>query len=148
LAGELRLVACKGADKKGGGEMPQAGTEQVEQYLSKLEHLLKAEIEEVRRIVLAADDRLTEHVKWNAPSFCVDGEDRITMNLRGRDSFLLVFHRGAKAKQDGFAFRDDTGLMAWAAADRATVKLGDMNDVQEKRERLAQAVVNWIEASI
>lgn len=148
MAGELGFVVCKGAGKKGAGEMPLAGTEQVEQYLSKLEHPLKAEIEEVRRIVLAADDRLTEHVKWNAPSFCVDGEDRITMNLRGRESFLLVFHRGAKAKQDGFEFQDDTGLMEWAAADRATVKLGDMNDVQEKRERLAQAVADWIKATI
>lgn len=127
--------------------MPQSGTEIVEEYMSKLEHPLKPEIEEVRRIVLSADVRLTEHIKWNAPSFCVDGEDRITMNLRSKAGLLLVFHRGAKAKQDRFEFQDDTGLLEWAAADRATVKLSNMNDVHARQERLTRVVALWIEAT-
>ncbi len=128
--------------------MTMSGTEQVEQYLSKLEHPLKPEIEAVRRIVLAADERLTEQIKWNAPSFCVNGEDRITMNLRSKGGgLLLVFHRGAKTNRDSFEYRDETGLLEWAAADRATVKLADMNDVEAKKERLTQAVANWIAAT-
>ncbi len=127
--------------------MPQSGTGQVEDYMNKLQHSLKPEIEEARRIVLAADARLTEHIKWNAPSFCINGEDRITMNLRAKAGVLLVFHRGAKAKQGRFEFQDDTGLLEWAAADRATVKLTDMNDVHAKKERLTQVVSQWIEAT-
>ncbi|MFB9278102.1 DUF1801 domain-containing protein [Cohnella cellulosilytica] len=128
--------------------MKMSGTEQVEQFLSKLEHPLKPEIEAVRRIVLAADERLTEQIKWNAPSFCVNGEDRITMNFRGKGGLLLVFHRGAKASRDSFEFRDDTGLLEWAAADRAIVKLADRDDVEAKKERLAQAVAKWVTATI
>jgi len=128
--------------------MTMTGSERVEAYLRDLEHPMKREIEAVRRIILGADERLTEHIKWNAPSFCVSGEDRVTMNLRGKGTILLVFHRGAKVKQDRFEYQDDTGLLEWASPDRATVKLGDMKDVEEKSERLGQAISQWIKFTI
>ncbi|XID95549.1 DUF1801 domain-containing protein [Paenibacillaceae bacterium WGS1546] len=118
--------------------------------MAKLEHPLKREIEEVRKVVLGADARLSEHVKWNAPSFHVDGEDRVTMNLRGKGFFMLVFHRGAKVKDssgDGHLLERDDGLLEWKSADRATMTLGDMNDVEAKREKLARIVAEWIDAA-
>jgi hypothetical protein len=39
----------------------------------------------------AAD--LTEHIKWNAPSYVLDGEDRITLNLLNKQGLAkLVLH--------------------------------------------------------
>jgi hypothetical protein len=35
-----------------------------------------------RTDVLASDDGITEHVKWNAPSFCYAGVDRVTFRLQ------------------------------------------------------------------
>ena len=35
--------------------------------------------------LLAIDLPITERVKWNAPSFCVDGDDRVTMRLQPKD---------------------------------------------------------------
>lgn len=46
------------------------GPEQVALFLKELEHPLKDEIEEVRKIILSAADDITEQIKWNAPSFC------------------------------------------------------------------------------
>ncbi|WP_052759748.1 DUF1801 domain-containing protein [Paenibacillus sp. DMB20] len=124
--------------------------EQVQDYMSRLEHPLKKEIEEVRTIIRNADGRLTEHIKWNAPSYCIDGEDRITFNLQGKGFFRLIFHRGAKVKESADKeplFEDSTGLLEWVAGDRGIVKLKDMEDVNAKRDKLTQLITKWIEVT-
>ncbi|CAG7616428.1 DUF1801 domain-containing protein [Paenibacillus allorhizosphaerae] len=128
----------------------QSGHEQVVEYLSNLDHPLKMEIEEVRQIILSANTQLSEHIKWNAPSFCYKNEDRITFNLHGKGFFRIIFHCGAKVKEnrrEGPLFDDHTGLLAWVAVDRAVVKIVDMNDVQAKKDRLTELVTKWIEAT-
>jgi uncharacterized protein YdeI (YjbR/CyaY-like superfamily) len=126
------------------------GHQQVVEYLNKLEHPLKTEIEEVRSIILSANNDLTEHIKWNAPSFCYNNEDRITFNLRGKDYFQLVFHCGAKVKDhphEEYLFEDTTGLLNWAAKDRATAKFYDLTDVKSKEEKLLEVIRKWIAAT-
>lgn len=125
-----------------------SGHEHVLEYLNNLKHPQKLEIEEVRKIFLSANDQISEHIKWNAPSFCYKNEDRITFNLRGKGYFLLIFHCGAKVK-DNLAkeplFMDTTGLLDWVTGDRATVKFTDMNDVKAKEEKLIEVITKWIE---
>jgi len=127
-----------------------SGPEQVAAFMMDLEHPLKEEIAEVRRIVLASDGRLTERIKWNAPSFCVDGEDRMTFNLQGKGFFRLIFHCGAKVKDTAGRerlYEDRTGLLEWASADRAIAKFTNMDDVRCKERQLRETVVRWIEAA-
>ncbi|MBS2967882.1 DUF1801 domain-containing protein [Metabacillus sp. KIGAM252] len=129
-------------------QLKHNGSEQAAEFMISLEHPLKKEIEEVRSIILAACGRLTEHIKWNAPSFCINGEDRITFNLRGKDSFRLIFHRGAKVREGTGKeplFPDETGLLEWAAPDRAIAVFTDMEDVMNKRGHLEEIVKTWIE---
>ena len=114
-----------------------SGKNEVVAFLNTLEHPLKAEIEEVREIILNAHTSLTEHIKWKAPSFCYGDEDRITFNLRGKDYFQLIFHRGSKVKEtpgDEPILKDTTGLLQWITADRAMIKFTDIQDVDSKRE--------------
>lgn len=128
----------------------QSGEEQVATFLSELQHPFKAEIEEVRRIVLEAVPELTEHIKWNAPSFCYAAEDRITFQLQGKGFFRLIFHTGAKAQtrtQSGKLIEDHTGLLDWAADDRAIIKLTDLTDVMAKKDKLIDVISKWIEAT-
>ncbi|USG64359.1 DUF1801 domain-containing protein [Brevibacillus ruminantium] len=127
-----------------------SGPEQVEAYFDSLEHPQKMEIEEVRNIILESNDEITEHIKWNAPSFCYQDEDRITFNLRGKEYFMLVFHCGAKVKNNEGKdpiFEDTTGLLNWVSRDRATVTFTDRNDVIAKKEKLAEVVKKWIEVT-
>ena len=51
-----------------------------------------------------------EHVKWNAPSFCYAGVDRVTFRLQPGNRLQLVLHRGAKVRDDAadFRFEDPT----------------------------------------
>jgi hypothetical protein len=87
----------------------------------------KRGVEQLRAAILDSNDDITEHVKWNAPSFRYAGEDRATFRLFPEDRVQLVFHRGSKVKDDAgnFAFDDETSLFRWVAADRAVVALRD-----------------------
>lgn len=126
-----------------------SGHQQVIEFMNNLEHPLKREIEEVRKIILSVEDNITEQIKWNAPSFCYNGEDKVTFNLQGKDFFRLIFHRGAKVKDqfEGTLFEDSTGLLDWVSGDRAVVKLTDMTDINEKKDKLIQVVAKWIEVT-
>lgn len=126
------------------------GQEQVEEYLHQLEHPLKKEIEEVRSFILSVDDRITEHIKWNAPSFCVQGEDRITLNLQGKGFIRLIFHCGAKVKDHdvkGTLTEDTAEILEWASQDRAIVKIVDIDDLEQKKEQLEAVIARWIEVT-
>ena len=122
----------------------------VDPFLATLQHPLKEEIREVRRIILSAHPRLTEHIKWNAPSYACNGEDRVTFNLHGQGFFRLVFHCGAKAKNrqlEGRLIHDSTQLLEWVTDDRATARFTNMQDVREKEAALRTVVQQWIAAA-
>lgn len=48
-------------------------TTDLHTWLEELQHPLKQEILEMRDIILDANKNLTEHIKWNAPSYCING---------------------------------------------------------------------------
>jgi len=67
-------------------------SQQVDRFMSGLDHPLKEGIERLRTAILDSNDGITEHVKWNAPSFCYAGEDRVTFRLYPVDRAQIVFH--------------------------------------------------------
>ena len=121
----------------------------VEQYMQRLDHPLKAEIEAVRAIILGADAGITEQIKWNAPSFCYGGDDRVTFRLHPSNQFIqLIFHRGAKVKEPReITVQDDTGLLEWITSDRATLTLRSMEEVQAHANALKHLVSQWVKAT-
>ncbi|MCG7346180.1 DUF1801 domain-containing protein [Sporosarcina sp. ACRSL] len=135
------------ANKNSGDSKKLSGPEQVAEFMNKLDHPLKDKIEEVRNIILSTDDNITEHIKWNAPSFCYEGEDRITFNFHGKGLFRLVFHCGAKVKDRNTnepLIEDPSGILEWKAADRAIIKFTDKNDVKAKEEQLREVIAKWL----
>ena len=101
-----------------------------------------------KRIILEADPRIGEQIKWNAPSFGYAGADRVTMRLQPGDRLQLIFHRGAKVRDSaGFEFEDGSGLMEWVAPDRAVLTLRDLEDVRARRPVLQNVVPRWIAAT-
>jgi hypothetical protein len=122
---------------------------EVQAFLHGLEHGRKDEVEAVREIILSAHPGITEQIKWNAPSFGIDGDDRITFRLQPGDRVQLVFHRGTRKRDDAatFAFEDRAGLLAWVAPDRALVSFRDLDDVAAKRAALQDLVRRWMTAT-
>ena len=70
----------------------------VIEFLDNLDHPLKSSMKAVREIILNVDDSITEHIKWNAPSFCFGGDDKITFNIR-RNEIFLPFSTGEQSKR-------------------------------------------------
>lgn len=96
----------------------------VSGFLKDLEHARKEDILALRQAILEADPRITEQIKWNAPSFCWCGDDRVTMRLHPGNRLELIFHVGAKAKAVGdLGFEDHTGLIDWVAPHRGVIRL-------------------------
>jgi hypothetical protein len=95
----------------------------VDAYLDALEHVHLAGIRSLRAAILAVDPRIVEHVKWNAPSFGLGGDDLVTMRLAPKDAFQLVFHRGVATQAGTVSVDDPGGLLDWKAPDRAVVDL-------------------------
>lgn len=119
----------------------------VEAFLLYLDHPFKVEVLRLRDIILGANASITEQIKWNAPSFCYAGDDRITFRLHPPKAAQLIFHRGAKKKIGTFSFKDSTGLLTWLAPDRATVSFSSLEEVVANEQRLTQLVRDWMVAT-
>ncbi|MEU9897228.1 DUF1801 domain-containing protein [Streptomyces phaeochromogenes] len=119
---------------------------EVDQFMAALDHPQKETIEYLRAAVLGSDPGITEHVKWKAPSFLRAGEDRVTFQLRAKKGIQLIFHRGAKVKDDqaDFRFTDESGLLDWISSDRATVIFQDLDDVKANEEAFVTLVRSWV----
>ena len=116
-------------------------------FLDEAAHPRRAEIDAVRRLVAAAVPALGERVKWNAPSFTDDGDDRVTLRLQPKDRVEIIFHRGAKRRTDAFEFVDPHGLIEWAAPDRGVVAVPDPAFIEQHRAALTELVAAWIVAA-
>ena len=120
----------------------------VEAWLATRTPEIRGAVERLRAIVLNAADGVTEHIKWNGPSFCIDGDDRITVGLAPGGGVRAVLHRGVKVKDaTGFVFPDDSGLIQWAAPDRGVVAFADEAAVAAKADAFADICRRWLEAT-
>jgi len=127
--------------------MPKQNDE-VEQFLLTLTHPMKAEIEKVREIILGSNPEITERIKWNAPSFCYEDEDRVTFKLFPYDSIQLIFHRGAKVQNTKeFTFTDSSGLLKTITADRYLLTFHDMKEIEANTAVIIKAVNDWMIAT-
>ena len=116
--------------------------------LAALDHPRKAEIEQLVAPALGAAPGITGHVKWNVPSFCFGGDDRVTLRLNPPPTLQIIFHRGAKAKPVAdFRFADESGLLQMVAPDRGVAKLGE-GDVVAHADALRQLIARWMEAAV
>lgn len=119
-------------------------------YLENLDHPLKSEILKIREMVFKANPNLTEQIKWNAPSFCLNGENKITFNLPPKkDSIQLVFHRGVKKKElpKEKLINDGSGLLKWVTNDRAVIRFTSIQEILENETKLREVIQKWLEVA-
>lgn len=119
-------------------------------FMDQLDHPLKDVAAELRDIVRHAHPELTEGVKWNAPSYSIGGDDRITFNLSANDKVRIIFHRGAKMKdaRTGHGIIDDpAGLLEWASDDRAIATFRTQEEAASAKRALVAVIKEWIKAT-
>ena len=118
----------------------------IDEFLAALEHPCKQEIMALRQLILKADPRITEEIKWNAPSFRTS-EHFATFQLRAKTGVQIVLHLGAKVRETattGIAIADPAALLTWLAKDRASVTFHDLDEINAKRDAFTQLIRQWI----
>lgn len=121
-----------------------AGAAGVDALMAGLKHPLKAELESVRAMILAADGKIGEGVKWNAPSFRVGETYFATLHLRATDGVGVVLHRDAKARPGAVKVDDPRALLTWLGKDRAMAHLGAGRAIGASRAAFQAIVRAWI----
>lgn len=104
-------------------------------------------VDALRRILLAADHRIKEAVKWNAPSFHT-AEHFATFHLRAKDKVQLILHLGAKPRPDATVRDDVAGSpvpLEWKGHDRAVVTFHDLAEVRRHEAAFTRLIRQWIE---
>ena len=120
-------------------------SEQVEQYMGRLEHPMKVEIERLRAIIRATSDQLSERIKWNAPSYYYR-EDIVTFGppARKQDEVMLVFHHPSVVEIS-------SPILEGNYKDRRLVIFKNMLEVETNQAELAHIlheIIAAIDASV
>jgi hypothetical protein len=125
---------------------PTAGTAtSVATFLAELTHPHKTGVERLRRAILAIDTRITEEVKWNAPSFKLT-DHFATFKLHPPKHIQLVLHTGSKpiVPPRQFTLEAPEGLLKWAAPDRCVLTLQSSADAQDHEADVVAIVRQWL----
>ena len=114
-----------------------SNTKKVDEFMDKLEHPLRAEMEAVRSIIVNANSKMEEDVKWGGPSFFYK-EDLATFNPRIKNYVALIFHKGEllNIKSD---------FLEAASKGKVYAKFYSMEQVKENKELLEKMVNTWVE---
>lgn len=117
-----------------------AKTQTVQEFMETMDHPFKDVIDAVRQIILSANPKIAERVKWNAPSFYHSDtqDDLAAFNLHIKDKamLVLVFPHGL--------VEDDSGFLQGDYKDRRLAYFHSMEDVTKHRKKLEKVVNNWV----
>lgn len=119
---------------------PEEIMDEVNEYMNKLEHPLKAEMEAVRTIIKGANKKISERIKWNAPSYYYK-EDLVTFNHRATKQVHLVFHHAAIVKII-------SPLLEGDYKDRRMTYFKTMAEVKANKkelEKIMNELVSWMD---
>lgn len=120
----------------------------VEDFLSDLDGDKSLQVKTLRDSILAVEPKLEERIKWNAPSYVLDGEDRITFNLMNKQGVVkLVLHMGATRKEDkkgAPVMQEDSGLIEWSSDIRGMITFTSIEDVNSNMISLKRIIKDWL----
>lgn len=111
-------------------------TQEVNDFLAELEHPLKAEIEAVR-VIIKAHPKISERVKWNAPSFFYI-EDLATIHVKAKQHVHLIFHHPAIVKVK-------SALLEGDYKDRRMMYFENMKEVKARKKELTRIVKELVD---
>jgi uncharacterized protein YdhG (YjbR/CyaY superfamily) len=111
----------------------RGNTEQVDEFMDKLDHPFKAEVQMIREIIKNVNKDIAEQIKWNAPSFSYNGESLVTFNLWEKKKIHLVFHNPMISKVKSKLLEGDYDH-------RRMTYFFDKKDIEEKKTALEKVL--------
>lgn len=120
----------------------------VDEFLNDQTVAKRAQIVLLREIIISTAPELVESIKWNAPNYIFNGEDRITFNVLNKDnSVKLVFHMGALRKEDkkGKPITvDGAQLLEWASDIPGYATFRSLDDIKLRESVLRNFILSWL----
>ncbi|MGD8684383.1 MAG: DUF1801 domain-containing protein [Chloroflexota bacterium] len=111
---------------------------EVSAWLAELEHPLKDVILAVRSVILEADERISETIKWKSPTFMHQG-NLASIDPKARKHVAVLFHRGAEIPGHHPLLQGEGKLARYA-------RFADMASVEAGREELVAVVRAWCDS--
>ncbi|NUR09879.1 MAG: DUF1801 domain-containing protein [Nocardioidaceae bacterium] len=109
----------------------------VDAWFATYDNPQKDLVQAVRRVVLEADPRVTETIKWQAPTFMYKG-NIASFYPKSKAHVSLMFHTGA-------SLPDPSGLLEGEGDTSRVAKFQDAADLDAKADALRGLVAAWIE---
>lgn len=116
---------------------PASNTKEVDEFMDKLDHPFKAEVQLIRDIIKNVHKDIREEIKWKAPSFRYHGEYLVTFNLWEKQRVHLVFHNPQISKVK-------SKLLEGEYDHRRMTYFSDRNDIKAKKTALEKALKDLI----
>lgn len=120
----------------------------VDEFLNGLNEDKKLQVEALRDLILTTAPSLEEHIKWNAPSYVLNGEDRITFNTMNKQEVVkLVFHMGATRRENKNGtpvMHDESTLIEWTSDIRGVVTFNTYDEVTSSLISLKKIIQKWL----
>jgi hypothetical protein len=110
---------------------------EVDDWFAAKQHPLTDAMERARALILDADPRVTESIKWQTPTFAFRGN--IVSFNPAKQQVSLLFHRGAEIPGDFPRLAGDGRLVR-------TVRFADVGEVERAAEELQAVVRAWCSA--
>ena len=101
---------------------------EVDAWMATYDNPMKPVVESVRRVILAADPRIGETIKWKAPTFTYKG-NLASFFPRAKAHASLMFHTGASIAGDFPSLEGGEAVsrfMKFASLDEVTVKAPEL----------------------
>jgi hypothetical protein len=112
-------------------------TEQVDAWFEKFNNPMKPVVQAIRKVILDADPRMEEVIKWQAPTFVYKG-NLASFYPKSKQHASLMFHVGAKIPGE-FPSLEGTGDTS------RVMKFAHLADVERKKDELRRIVQAWID---
>ena len=109
---------------------------EVDLWFESYDNPQKDLVQAVRTVLLGADDRLVETIKWKAPTFVYRG-NLASFFPTSTKHVTLMFHEGA-------SLPDPEGILEGEGAVARSVKILDQADLERKTPALQGLVAAWI----
>ncbi len=112
-----------------------AAVQSVDEWLDRYDNPMKPVVVAVRQVVLAADPRVSEAVKWQAPTFIYKG-NIASFFPKSKRHAALMFHKGATIPGQFPSLEGD-------GKEARTMKFTDLDDLAAKQAELTGLVRAW-----
>ena len=106
----------------------------VDQWLDDADHSREAMLRRARDIILGADARVTESIKWKTPTFAYKGN--IASFNPSKTALSIMFHRGSEIPGEHPRLEGDGRLVR-------TMRFEDLDQLEAGRADLEAVIHAW-----